>query len=145
MIGKFSANLGESNVIQIREQGLLLAILVLVRLIANYWQQAFLWDAALNSVYKVKIDVFERVLQSDIGFFEGRSGVSAGDIAYRITAEASDVADTVYALLNVSVLSFYFRTFLFHVLKTELLNRLGGLRTQIMLEQFIFEHKLVSA
>lgn len=100
MIGKFSANLG---VIQIREQGLLLAILVLVRLIANYWQQAFLWDAALNSVYKVKIDVFERVLQSDIGFFEGRSGVSAGDIAYRITAEASDVADTVYALLNITI------------------------------------------
>ncbi|KAF6137323.1 hypothetical protein GIB67_036360 [Kingdonia uniflora] len=45
---------------------------------------------------------FERVLKRDLRFFEGGSGVSAGDIAYRITSEASDVADTVYALLNVS-------------------------------------------
>ncbi|MCD7452665.1 hypothetical protein HAX54_017725 [Datura stramonium] len=30
--------------------------------------------------------------------FEGESGIAAGDVAYRITAEASDVADTVYSL-----------------------------------------------
>ncbi|XVF07653.1 hypothetical protein REPUB_Repub06bG0158100 [Reevesia pubescens] len=36
-------------------------------------------------------------------FFEGGNGVSFGDIAYRITAEASDVADTIFALLNTIV------------------------------------------
>lgn len=74
---------------------------MLARFVANYWQQAFLWDAASNSVYKIRVYVFERVLQRDLGYFEGGDGISAGDIAYRITAEASDVADTVYALLNV--------------------------------------------
>uniref|UniRef100_A0A2N9GLP0 ABC transporter domain-containing protein n=1 Tax=Fagus sylvatica TaxID=28930 RepID=A0A2N9GLP0_FAGSY len=39
----------------------------------------------------------------DLTFFEGSGAVSAGDIAYRITAEAADVADTVYALLNTIV------------------------------------------
>lgn len=46
--------------------------------------------------------MFDRVLQRDLGFFEGNDGVPAGDIAHRITAEAADVADTLYALLNVS-------------------------------------------
>lgn len=54
-------------------------------------------------VCKVRVYVFERVLQRDLGFFEGGNGVSSGDIAYRITAEANDVADTVYAVLNVYI------------------------------------------
>lgn len=37
------------------------------------------------------------------GFFEGGGAVSSGDVAYRITAEAADVADTLYALLNTIV------------------------------------------
>jgi putative ABC transport system ATP-binding protein len=86
----------------LRKQGLLLGALLLSRFVASYWQQAFLWDAALNAAYWIRIYVFERVLQRDLTFFEGSGAVSAGDIAYRITAEAADVADTVYALLNVS-------------------------------------------
>ena len=78
-----------------------MGLLLLVRLVASYWQQAFLWDAALNSVYNVRVFVFDKVLQRDLGFSEGGDAVSPGDIAYRITAEAKDVADTVYALLNV--------------------------------------------
>lgn len=73
---------------------------MLVQFVATYWQQAFLWEAALSSAYNIRVYVFETVLQRDLGFFEGGGGVSAGDIAYRVTAEASDVADTVYALLN---------------------------------------------
>lgn len=79
-----------------------MAVLVLARLVSCYWQQAFLWDAALSAAYEIRVQVFKRVLERDLGFFEGSGGVSAGDIAYRITAEASDVADTVYSLLNVS-------------------------------------------
>ncbi|CAK9179181.1 unnamed protein product [Ilex paraguariensis] len=99
-MGKFSAVMGAVEVVRLREEGLVLGVLLLVRLIANYLQQAFLWEASLNSVYKIRVHVFERVLQRDLEFFEGRNGVSAGDIAYRITAEAADVADTVNSLLN---------------------------------------------
>ncbi|XP_077235751.1 ABC2 homolog 12 [Tasmannia lanceolata] len=102
-IGKFSTILTRIDVNRFFEEGLVLGVLVLVRSAANYWQQAFLWEAALNSAYKIRVYVFERVLQRDLGFFEGSGGVSAGDISYRITAEASDVADTVYALLNTIV------------------------------------------
>ena len=56
----------------------------------------------MNAAYRIRIYVFERVLQRDLTFFEGSGAVSGGDIAYRITAEAADVTDTVYALLNVS-------------------------------------------
>ena len=72
-------------------------------MVPNYLQQAFLLDAALNSVNMIRVDVFDRVLERDLGFFEGGNGVSSGDIAYRITAEASDVANTLYALLNVRI------------------------------------------
>lgn len=91
------------DAVQLRDEGLVIGSLFLVRLVSNYLQQAFLLDAALNSVNMIRVDVFERVLERDLGFFEGGNGVSSGDIAYRITAEASDVADTVYALLNVSI------------------------------------------
>lgn len=92
-----------ANAARLREDGLVLALLFTVRVVANYLQQAFLWDAALGSVHKIRVDVFERVLGSELGFFEGSGGALAGDIAYRITAEASDVADTVYAQLNTIV------------------------------------------
>lgn len=80
-----------------------MGVLVLARLVAVYWQQAFLWDAALNAVYRVRAAVFEKVLERDLEFFEGYGGVSSGDVAYRITAEAADIADTVFALLNTTV------------------------------------------
>ncbi|GAB4833374.1 ABC transporter B member 29, chloroplastic [Ancistrocladus abbreviatus] len=99
--GKISAILNDFDAIS--GEGLGLAILVLVRLVANYLQQAFLWEAALNSVYKIRVYVFEKVLQRDLRFFEGGDDVLTGDIAYRITAEGSDVADTVFALLNTAV------------------------------------------
>ncbi|XP_042510155.1 ABC transporter B family member 29, chloroplastic isoform X3 [Macadamia integrifolia] len=100
-LGKLSAVVSKMDANRLTEEGLVFGVLILVRLVANYWQQALLWDATLNSVYKIRVYVFERVLQRDLGFFEGGGAVSAGDIAYRITAEASDVSETVYALLNV--------------------------------------------
>lgn len=102
-IGKFSKGMNIVNAVWLREEGLAIGVLFLVRFVANYLQEAFLWDAAMNSVYKVRVHVFERVLLRDLGFFEGGNGVSSGDIAYRITAEASDVADTIYAILNVRI------------------------------------------
>ncbi|XP_023637003.1 ABC transporter B family member 29, chloroplastic isoform X2 [Capsella rubella] len=65
--------------------------------------QAFLWEAALNTVYKIRVFAYRRVLERELEFFEGGNGISSGDIAYRITAEASEVADTIYALLNTVV------------------------------------------
>lgn len=62
-----------------------------------------MWDAALNCAYNIRVHVFDRVLQRDLGFFEGGNGILPGDVAYRITAEAEDVADTVHSLLNVSI------------------------------------------
>ncbi|KAF8403308.1 hypothetical protein HHK36_011410 [Tetracentron sinense] len=102
-VGEFSAILSRIDANLLTKEGLVLGVLVLIRLVANYWQQAFLWDAALNSEYKIRVYVFEKVLQRDLGFFEGGGAVLAGDIAYRITSEASDVADTIYALLNTIV------------------------------------------
>lgn len=71
-------------------------------MVASYLQQAFLWEAALTAVFKLRVDVFGKVLERDLGFFEGGDAVSAGDVAYRITAEASDVSCTLYCLLSVS-------------------------------------------
>lgn len=90
------------DVVRLREEFFVLGVLFVVRLVSNYLQQVFLWEAALNCVYKIRVSVFRKVLGRDLGFFEGGSGIAAGDVAYRITAEASDVADTVYSLLNVS-------------------------------------------
>uniref|UniRef100_A0A7N0V0H4 ABC transporter B family member 29, chloroplastic n=1 Tax=Kalanchoe fedtschenkoi TaxID=63787 RepID=A0A7N0V0H4_KALFE len=87
----------------LRDQGLVIAAAVLGRSVASYWQQALLWGAALRSVDGIRAFAFGRVLGRDLGFFEGSGGVSSGDVAYRITAEASDVADTVYSLLNTIV------------------------------------------
>lgn len=80
----------------------MLGVLVLAKLFACYWQQAFLWEAASKMVYQMRVSVFQKVLERELSFFEGGDGVSSGDIAYRITAEASDVSDTVFAILNVS-------------------------------------------
>ncbi|KAK8563401.1 hypothetical protein V6N12_035549 [Hibiscus sabdariffa] len=103
-VGSFSSNLINTvSISKLREQCLLLGVLVLVKLVACYWQQAFLWEASLRTVYKMRVFVFQKVLERELDFFEGCNGVSSGDIAYRITAEASDIADTVFALLNTIV------------------------------------------
>ncbi|CAL0299402.1 unnamed protein product [Lupinus luteus] len=80
-----------------------LGCLVATRLVTNYCQHALLWDAALKAVYELRVHVFERVLERELGYFESNHGVSSGDIAYRITSEASDVADNLYAVLNTIV------------------------------------------
>ncbi|XP_058107222.1 ABC transporter B family member 29, chloroplastic isoform X5 [Magnolia sinica] len=103
-VGKFSAIFYTFDSNRWIVEGLKLSALVLVRSAANYWQQAFLWEAALNSACRIRVYVFERVLKRDLWFFEGE--VSTGDVAYRITAEAADVADTVYALLTTIVPNF---------------------------------------
>lgn len=42
-------------------------------------------------------------MHRELAYFEGNRGASAGDVAYRITAEASDLAVTLYTLLNTIV------------------------------------------
>ncbi|KAK9126371.1 hypothetical protein Scep_015217 [Stephania cephalantha] len=102
-VGTFSAFLVQIDANRLSIEGLVLGVLFCVRLIANYLQQAFLWSAALRSAYQIRVYVFQRVLESDLGFFERGDAVCSGDVAYRITAEGSDVADTVHALLNTIV------------------------------------------
>ncbi|XP_060201180.1 ABC transporter B family member 29, chloroplastic isoform X3 [Lycium barbarum] len=102
-LGKFSSLMNPLDIVKLRQECLVLGGLFFVRLVGNYLQQVFLWEAALNCVYKMRVRVFRKVLQRDLGYFEGESGIAAGDVAYRITAEASDVADTVYSILNTIV------------------------------------------
>lgn len=102
-IGSFTStlNANAASPLKLRNSALVLAALFLARVVAGYLQQAYLWEAALNSVYKIRVFAYRRVLERELEFFEGGSGISSGDIAYRITAEASEVSDTIYALLNV--------------------------------------------
>ncbi|XP_031257652.1 uncharacterized protein LOC116115659 [Pistacia vera] len=39
-------------------------------LVATYWQQAFLWEVALSGVHELRVNVFEKVLQRGLAFFE---------------------------------------------------------------------------
>ncbi|PIN19491.1 Peptide exporter, ABC superfamily [Handroanthus impetiginosus] len=103
LAGKLSSVIATTNLVSLRNEGLILGVLVLTRIVANYLQQAFLWEAALNCVYEIRVYVFNRVLQRDLRFFESEKGVLPGDVAYRITAEAEDIADTIYSLLNTIV------------------------------------------
>lgn len=107
LLSKFSAVTTATTTVDVT-QGFALGGLVLVRLIATYAQHALLWEASLNAVYDVRVHVFDRVMQRELAFFEGNDAVSSGDIAYRITAEASDLAATLYALLNVSFILLYY-------------------------------------
>ncbi|CAN7069788.1 unnamed protein product [Brassica rapa subsp. trilocularis] len=104
-IGSFTStlNANAASPLKLRNSALVLAALFLARVVAGYLQQAYLWEAALSSVYKIRVFAYRRVLERELEFFEGGSGISSGDIAYRITAEASEVSDTIYALLNTVV------------------------------------------
>ncbi|XP_073290372.1 ABC transporter B family member 29, chloroplastic [Primulina huaijiensis] len=103
LVGRLSSLMTTADLGSLKNEGLVLGVLVLARILASYLQHAFLWEAALNCAYKIRVYVFNRVLGRDLDFFEGGNGILPGDIAYRITAEASDVADTVYSLLNTIV------------------------------------------
>uniref|UniRef100_A0A0E0KQB7 ABC transporter domain-containing protein n=1 Tax=Oryza punctata TaxID=4537 RepID=A0A0E0KQB7_ORYPU len=83
--------------------GVALAGLAAARSAAAYVQQALLWEAALRAAARLRERAFEGVLARDLAFFDGRGGLSAGDIAHRITDEADDVADAVYSVLNIIV------------------------------------------
>lgn len=84
--------------------GVALAAFASARAAATYAQQAFLWEAALQAAGRLRERAFERLLERDLEFFEGRGGVAAGDIAHRITDEADDVADALFSVLNVRFL-----------------------------------------
>ncbi|KAK7278675.1 hypothetical protein RJT34_23710 [Clitoria ternatea] len=80
-----------------------LLALLLARFVSRFAQHSLLWEASLDAVYHLRLHVFHHVLHRELAYFESNDAVSAGDIAYRITAEASDLADTLYSLLNTIV------------------------------------------
>lgn len=104
-MGQLSSVMGQYGPERLLVEVMKLASLGVVRSVACYLQQAYLWEAALRAVCKIRVDVFGKLLHRDLGFFEGRGGIPTGEVAHRITAEAKDVADTVFALLNVSTSS----------------------------------------
>jgi len=87
--------------------GLALAALASARAAAAYAQQALLWEAALRAAGRLRERAFQRLLERDLAFFEGRGGVAAGDVAHRIADEVDDVADAVFSVLNVRSLRPY--------------------------------------
>lgn len=102
-IGELSGLLAAGDLRNLTKKAVLTMALVLSRSVAQYFQQALLWEAALNVTYEIRSYVFQRVLNREMSYFEGAGGALAGDIAYRITAEGKDTADTVYALLHTLV------------------------------------------
>ncbi|XP_008669448.1 ABC transporter B family member 29, chloroplastic isoform X3 [Zea mays] len=92
---------GGAAVVVAARGGVALAAFASARAAATYAQQAFLWEAALQAAGRLRERAFERLLERDLEFFEGRGGVAAGDIAHRITDEADDVADALFSVLNV--------------------------------------------
>lgn len=82
--------------------GLALAAFASARAATAYAQQALLWEAALRAAGRLRERAFERLLERDLAFFEGRGGAAAGDVAHRIADEADDVADAVFSVLNLS-------------------------------------------
>lgn len=111
LLSKFSAITTATTAVD-AAQGFALGGLVLTRLVATYAQHSLLWEASLNAVYNLRAHVFDRVLHRELAYFEANDAVSAGDIAYRITAEASDLGLTLYALLNVSTIPHFTMEFL---------------------------------
>ncbi|MED6159241.1 hypothetical protein PIB30_040445 [Stylosanthes scabra] len=63
-LGKFSNAAIDGP--QLRSQGLILLCLVAARLVSGYGQHALLWDAALKTVYEVRVHVFDRVLEREL-------------------------------------------------------------------------------
>eukprot|EP00850_Spirogloea_muscicola_P013182 SM000088S23723 [mRNA] locus=s88:287334:290931:+ [translate_table: standard] len=86
----------------LRHTGVLLAV-VAARSVALYFQSAWLWEAALGATLAMRRFVFAAVQRLDMERFEGRGSVPVGDTAYRLTAEAEDAGDTIYAFLHMLV------------------------------------------
>jgi ABC-type multidrug transport system fused ATPase/permease subunit len=102
-IGNLSNLLAKGDMQQLFPKAGQVLALVMVRSVAQFWQQAFLWEAALKITYQLRAHVYARVLKRDMDYFEGgEGGAAAGDVAFRLTAEAEDVGDTVHSLLHVS-------------------------------------------
>ncbi|XP_020595233.1 ABC transporter B family member 29, chloroplastic-like [Phalaenopsis equestris] len=101
--GKIPSILTEVGSDRMVSDGIALATLALARSAATYLQHAFLWEAALGAAFRIRTYVFSRVIERDMGFFEGNAGLEAGDLAHRLTSEASDVADMLYSVLNTVV------------------------------------------
>ncbi|XP_042441863.1 ABC transporter B family member 29, chloroplastic-like [Zingiber officinale] len=102
-LGRLSSILSQVHSPRVPQEGAVLVALGCLSSAAAYLQQAFLWEAASRSVYRLRIHVFDRILQRDLEFFEGNNGLLAGDVAYRMTAEAADVSEALYAILNMTV------------------------------------------
>ncbi|KAG0597405.1 hypothetical protein M758_UG335500 [Ceratodon purpureus] len=103
-IGNLSNLLAKGDMQQLCPKAGQVLALVMVRSVAQFWQQALLWEAALKITYKLRAHVYERVLNRDMDYFEGgEGGAAAGDVAFRLTAEAEDVGDTVHSLLHMLV------------------------------------------
>lgn len=94
-IGELSGLLAAGDLRSLTKKASLTMALVLSKSVAQYFQQALLWEAALNVTYEIRSYVFQRVLNREMSYFEGAGGALTGDIAYRITAEGKDTADTV--------------------------------------------------
>lgn len=58
---------------------------------------------AFRVSFEIRRHVFGRVLANDMAYFESKEGAASGDISYRITAEAQDTGNTVYALLETLI------------------------------------------
>jgi len=101
-IGDLSELLAKGDLQQLFPKAGQVLALLMVRSVAQFWQQALLWEAALKITYKLRAYVYEKVLKRDMEYFEGgEGGAAAGDVAFRLTAEAEDVGDTVHSLFYV--------------------------------------------
>ena len=108
-IGMLSNLLAKGDVQQLFPKAGQVLALVMVKSVAQFWQQVLLWEAALKITYKLRAHVYERVLKRDMDYFEGgEGGAATGDVAFRLTAEAKDVSDTVHSLLHVRYLFYLY-------------------------------------
>ncbi|XP_024536602.1 ABC transporter B family member 29, chloroplastic isoform X1 [Selaginella moellendorffii] len=102
-VGQLSSLLAAGDLVSVRRKAAMAIFLISAKSLAQYWQQALLWEVALGLTCDVRCHVFETVLRKDMSYFEGQSGAAKGDIAYRITAEADATGETIYAFLKMVV------------------------------------------
>ncbi|KAG6542738.1 hypothetical protein Mapa_015813 [Marchantia paleacea] len=102
-IGQLSNLLSQGNLAELGRKVVWVVIIIGARSVAQFWQQALLWESALNITFKVRSHIFQLVLKREMGFFEGQGAAAAGDIAFRVTSEAEDMGDTIYSLLHMMV------------------------------------------
>ncbi|MCO5574392.1 hypothetical protein L7F22_028176 [Adiantum nelumboides] len=103
LTGQISSILGKGDLQCLSQKCVCATFLLAVRSGTKFLQQSLLWEVALRVTYNIRCHVFERVVQNDTAYFEGRGAATSGDIAYRITAEAQDTGDSVYSLLEIKL------------------------------------------